>query len=534
MHFGVVPVPNLCVELRGYDATATEETSASASTSGPAHSGNGDDGVATASVTAGHNWHGWGEAKPRFLQLQRTGESDGSFAFVTPSSGMLLVVAAYPHGGENPIVRVFPDETSAGQGASGVGGGASAFGADSGRVQMHIDLSEGTHASEVLWSAAAREKDQSPCARHEATAAMASGSLGAAMGGDKGAAAAAARENTPPAEQRRSWSLGEELSQIYHGGGGGGGTVGDQAKMALTALLHSSRRYVGELGAGLWEAKAAVCTLLRSGLQAAGRHAHQSALAVSTAAEKWFRTMDLSSRLAQLSPTMTTAATGLSSWFWQRSTSAMQQVSAWFGEAPCTGFVSWLEQRSPVDLRAWWAVWWARVGVIALFLCTLQEVFVFVHRYFEAAAVVADSADRRCPGSPRQDQDQEPAAGTSGTLVGTFHSSNGRVSQIDLGKFGRPEEPATTGRKERGRGILSAFRGSSGRGGDGGGGSRSTSKRADEMKGGNQEEADAFSSMFRALSQPSCGVTGTGSMGEQKVGGGATSNVVVVTQQSWQ
>lgn len=535
VHFGVVPVPNLCVELRGYDPTAVEEASASASasasptasTSVPMHPSNGE-GVATASVTPGHGWHGWREGKPSFLELQRTGGSDGSFVFVTPESGMLLVLAAYPRGGENPVVRVFPDDhVPRGQGATSdqrtartaSGGEVSAFGADSGRVHMHIDLSEGTQAPEVPWltsasSAADRGKDRSPCARHEAT-----GSLGAAKGDNDEGAASAAGEKASSARQHGGWSRGEELSRLNRGIGGGG-DINDPATAAVTKFLLSSRRYFGELVSDLLEASAAACALGRSGLETAGQRVHQSALAASTSAIEWFGTctsVELSGRLALFSPT-----TMLTSWHWQRSAPA--HSSAWFGEA-ATQVTSWLEQLRAADLRAWWTVWWVRVGAIAWFLGLLQEVFVFAHKRFKSAARVEVEIavnDHQCSDSPRRDQD---SAGTISTLVGTFRSSDGTVCQLDFGKLGHPEEPATFEKKRVG--VLGAAWGR--RSGSGTGGS----KLADDIGGGSQEqgqeETDEFSSMFRALSQTSCSVTGF----KDEIDGGAASNVVVLTQQSW-
>ena len=545
MNFGVVPVPNLCVELRGYDPAAAEEASASvpASTSGPPHPGNvnGDgNSVATAYVTAGHSWHGWGEGKPRFMELQRTGESDGSFVFVTPESGMVLVLAAYPHRGENPyIVRVFPDDSrkgyaskdGTGRGASG--GEASAFGSDSGRVMMHMDLSEGTHlAPEVLWSAsaAAQGKDQSPCARHEA-AVEASGRLGAARGGD-----AAAGGEGASARQRGRWPLGG-----YDVGGGAGEGKVDQAKKAVTALLCSSTRYIVELGASCWEASAAVWASLRWGLDAAGQRVHQSALAASVSASEWFETVEVSSWLASklFSPT-----TMLFNRLWQGLAST--HFSAWFGEASASAsapVVSWLKlqlERGPVDLRSWCLVWWVRVGVIALVLGLLQEAFFFVYKYFHPAAAAVEVAvdGRQCSGSLSPRRHDQDSAGTSSTLVGTFYSSDGKVCQLDFGKLGRgqgeEEEPATAERKRRGV-FGAAWGGISGNSNNSNSG---RSKLADKVGGGRQEKdhdeanTDQFSSMFRALSQTSCSVTGFADEDEVD-GDGASSNVVVVTQPRW-
>ncbi|CAM9935989.1 unnamed protein product, partial [Hapterophycus canaliculatus] len=172
VRFGAVPVPNLCVELRGYEASAAVEDAPSAAAAG--------------TTAVGRAWRGWGQGQPRFLRLGRTGASDGSFTFVTPEVGMILVLAAYSHDGDRPAaVRVFPDDdggssveqcTAAlqgGGGGAGVGrGGAPAFCVGSGRVQVHIDLlAEGDVSSpEDLWSSATDlANDRSPCARRGTT-----------------------------------------------------------------------------------------------------------------------------------------------------------------------------------------------------------------------------------------------------------------------------------------------------------------------------------------------------------------------------
>ena len=534
MRFGVVPVPNLCVELRGYDPSAVEEA-ATTSTTAPTHPSNAN-GVATAS---GDSSRGWEEGKPRFRELQRSGESDGSFMFVAPEpeSGMVLVLAAYPHGGEDPIVRMFRnDNYPRGKGpnfdqgtAGGPSGGeasasstsASAFGIASGRVQMHIDLSEGTHAPEALWSAsseAGRGKDRSPCTRHEA-AVEAGGSLGAATGVDENYATSAAEEQAASARQHGRWSPGEGLGRIYHGIGGGGATI-DQAKAALTDFLRSSRRYVGELSSGLWKASAVVCAHGRSRLETAGKRVYQSALAASTSTSEWFGTVELSSRLALFSP-----ITMLTSWHWQRSTST--EFSAWFGEASSALVASWLDELNAADARAWWASWWVKVGAIALILGLLQEVFAFVYKCFKSpAGVEVAMDDHQYSASPRQDQD---STGTSCTLVGTFHSSAGTVCQLDFGKLAHPQEPATFEKKRAG--FLGAAWGRSSSGSSG-------SQLVDDVGAGGQRQAepDEFSSMFRALSQTSGDVAGfkdEDEVGGGGGGGGAASNVVVVTQQMW-
>lgn len=570
MHFGVVPVPNLCVELRGYDAAAVEGSSPSSST--PAAS--------TAGAT--HAWPDWGEQEPRFLQLQRTGQSDGSFVFVTPDTEKItLVLAAYSNGGDHPdVIRyAFPPE----DGPSSRSGGdkitataaqeeefargetvSSAFGVDSGRLQMHIDLARegrggGMHAPEMLWSAASRENDQSPCARREQAVSSSSSSSGGAatrvadeagdaqqapapsppptldvpskLGGGGGggmqqdndpppAAATVTRDEEPSSTQQHvgGWpKFSAEVGRVYHASGFGDKV--DQSATALTALLQSSYwNFVQQLGTGLWETSAAVCDFLRSWLGAAGHRVHESALARSA----WSSMMELPSRFAQVSRE-------LSSWFEQGS----RQFSAWFGETSTLLF-AWLELQSPVDLRAWWSVWWAKVGAVALVLGMLQQMFAFIYKCCSSSSStevvdpedegVVDDHRRRCCESPCQ---EEPASVMTSSMVGTFHGSDGRVSQLEIAKFGRPEESATTDEKKRKRSIFGAMWGSSSS-------SRESNMRAEEdINGGSREQEegdDGFSSMFRALSQPSCTVMGSNEV--DGVGGGA-SNVVVVTQQSW-
>ena len=490
VHFGVAPVPNLCVELRGYDADAVE-TEASGLDS------------ATAPVSEGHAWRRWekNEAEPSFLQLQRTGKSDGSFAFVTPESGLVLVLAAYFPGLDYPTaVRVFragPDSSSSrssdqtqrtpigeagGDEASSALPSASTLDVDSGRLQVHIDLAGGTHAPDVLWSAAARENDQSPCARSEALS-RSSGSRATGFTGSSGVVMEVDDAAAAPAAAAAAYGI-------------------DRIGQARAAL---------EVAGGVFlEASVSFCFFLSSGLEAARKKVREHALA-------WFSSTECSSVFAHVS-------TELSIRFGQIST---QTFPAWLEEV-CTPLWYWLERHSPVDLGAWWAVWWVKVVGIAIFLGVLQQAIIFVHHCLRAKATATaiheadeDTVRGRLgspspPPSPRQVQ-----TGLASGVVGTFRSSDGRVSQLDFREFGRPEEPATVVRKRRG--ILGAVWGSN----------SSSSRKTKEERGANkarpEEEADDFSYMFRALSQPSCSLPGAADEGCD----GTTSSVVVVTQQSW-
>ncbi|CAN0178602.1 unnamed protein product [Ectocarpus sp. 12 AP-2014] len=465
VHFGVVAVPNLCVELRGYDAG--DAASLRTSTGGV--------GTATASVAVESGaWRDWHGAEARFSQLQRTRGPEGSFAFVTPESGVVLVLAAYSEGGDYPAaVRVFPD----GLGSSG--GGRSV---ESGRVQVHIDLLEGgrSHAPEALWSqAAARENDRSPCARAEAKSKgnsdpPASDRSGSVEGDDDGGAVAQA--------------VLLALDVPYLAGLAGEALA--HARVALTALLLFSCSKLGRLGADLWETGVAVGDVLRLAMKKIGRNVQESALLVNSPA--WF---------AQ-------GLSDLSSWFEQNST------RFWWEEAS-TRISRWSGQRTPEGL---WATWWVRVGGIALSLGLVQQVFVFICRCFGR-----EEGPRE---EPVGDDDDDEGLGARGNepiseadaMVGTFYGQDGKVSRLEIARFDRPEQPVTAERKG---GVLSAVFGRRNT-------NRSTTASVDEVSNGKETEADEFSSMFRALSQPACST-----MGPVEGGAEVASQVIVVTQRSW-
>ncbi|CAN0233700.1 unnamed protein product, partial [Ectocarpus sp. 8 AP-2014] len=393
VHFGVVAVPNLCVELRGYDAG--DAAALRTSTGGMATT------AATVAVESG-TWRDWHGAEARFSQLQRTGGPEGSFAFVTPESGVVLVLAAYSEGGDYPAaVRVFAD------GLGSIGGGR---GVESGRVQVHIDLLEGgrSHAPEALWSqAAAREKDRSPCARAEAKSKgnndlPASDSSGSVEGDDDGGAVAQAALSALDVPYLAGFA-GETLAH---------------AKVGLTALILSSCSKLGRLAADLWETSVAVGDVLRLAMKKAGRYVQESALLVNSPA--WF---------AQ-------GLSELSSWFEQNST------RFWWEEAS-TQISRWSGQRTPEEL---WVTWWVRVGGIALSLGLLQQVLVFICRCFGRAE------------GPRKDpvgDDDEEGFGARGNepigeadaMVGTFYGQDGKVSRLEIARFDRPEQPATVERR---------------------------------------------------------------------------------------
>lgn len=152
-----VPVPNLCVELRGYEAGHTPEDGAP-----------GDSGFTTDDVAGNRGW-GWPDReRPRSIQLQRTNSKDGSFAFVTPESDLVLVLAVYSHGGDYPsairsVLHRGGYEVEKWEGAQ------ETMGVGSGRLEMHVRLAGHLEAPEVVWDPPARENDHSPCTRKEVT-----------------------------------------------------------------------------------------------------------------------------------------------------------------------------------------------------------------------------------------------------------------------------------------------------------------------------------------------------------------------------
>ncbi|CAM9881860.1 unnamed protein product [Ectocarpus sp. 4 AP-2014] len=464
VHFGVVAIPNLCVELRGYDAgdAAALRTST------------GGVGTATASFAVeSDTWRDWHGAEARFSQLQRTRGPEGSFAFVTPDSEVVLVLAAYSEGGDYPAaLRVFPDGLGSSGGGRGVG---------SGRVQVHIDLLEGgrSHAPEALLSqAAARENDRSPCARAEAKSKgnsdhPASDSSGPVEGdGDGGAVA-----------QEALLAL-----DVPYLAGSAGETLA-HARVALTALLLFSCSKLGRLAADLWETRVAVGDVLRLAMKKAGRYVQESALLVNSPA--WF---------AQ-------GLSELSSWFEQNST------RFWWEEAS-TQISSWSGQRTSEEL---WTTWWVRVGSIALSLGLVQQVFVFICRCFGR-----EEDPREEPVGDDDDEGfgargNEPIS-EADAMVGTFYGQDGKVSRLEIKRFDRPGQPVTV---ERRGGVLSGVFGRSSR-------NRSRTASVDGVSNGKETEADGFSSMFRALSQPACST-----MGPVEGGAEGASQVIVVTQRSW-
>ncbi|CAB1119665.1 unnamed protein product [Ectocarpus sp. CCAP 1310/34] len=463
VHFGVVVVQNLCVELRGYDAA---DAAALRTSTG---------GVATAATVAleSGTWRDWHGAGARFSQLQRTGGPEGSFAFVTPESGLVLVLAAYSEGGDYPAaVRVFPD---------GLGSNGGDRGVESGRVQVDIDLLEvgRSHAPEALWSqGAARENDRSPCARAEAKSKgnsdpPASDSRGSVEGDDDGDAVAQAALSALDVPYLAGLA-GETLAH---------------ARVALTALLLFSCSNLGRLGADLWETGVAVGDVLRLAMKKAWRYVQESALLVNSSA--WF---------AQ-------GLSELSSWFEQNSN------RFWWEEAS-TQISRRSGQQTPEEL---WTAWWVRVGGIALSLGFVQQILVFICRCFgreeEPREEPIGNDDDKGFGARGNEPISEADA-----MVGTFYGQDGKVSRLEIARFDRPEQPVTA---ERRGGVLSAVFGRSSS-------IRSKTASVDEASSGKGTEADEFTSMFRALSQPACST-----MGPVEGGAEGASQVIVVTQQSW-
>ncbi|CAM9929464.1 unnamed protein product [Ectocarpus sp. 12 AP-2014] len=221
-----------------------------------------------------------------------------------------------------------------------------------------------------------------------------------------------------------------------------------------------------------------------------GRNVQESALLVNSPA--WF---------AQ-------GLSDLSSWFEQNST------RFWWEEAS-TRISRWSGQRTPEGL---WATWWVRVGGIALSLGLVQQVFVFICRCFGR-----EEGPRE---EPVGDDDDDEGLGARGNepiseadaMVGTFYGQDGKVSRLEIARFDRPEQPVTAERKG---GVLSAVFGRRNT-------NRSTTASVDEVSNGKETEADEFSSMFRALSQPACST-----MGPVEGGAEVASQVIVVTQRSW-
>lgn len=266
VHFGVEPVPNLCVELRGYNAGEGPDENCAFP--------NG--GVNTPSTTGCSSWWDPREAPPKFQQMQRTDDPGGSFAFVTPESGMVLIFAAYAHGGDYPTTVRFlqhrADDGSTGAAAQQHRRHVTP-GVESGRLEVRINLSERTGVAELLsWSASARENDHSPCA------------LGKAVGVNDGSAiwggtrvvqlstSTSSLQYVPGWVDHHDLTGGDALAgsgldhlSITREGAGNRETPTGQQQLA--ALLRSSCLNYGQQGAGLWEANPAVCAIFHSALE---------------------------------------------------------------------------------------------------------------------------------------------------------------------------------------------------------------------------------------------------------------------------
>ncbi|CAM9906497.1 unnamed protein product [Scytosiphon promiscuus] len=467
VRFGAVPIPNLCVELRGYQRYTASEDGPSAS-SAKAVDGSSASAAAAASAAGGRAWQGWGEGEPRFLQLGRTEASDGSFTFVTPESGVMLALAAYSPDGDHPAA-----------------------------VRVHIDLltEDNVHAQETLWTRATADfaNDRSPCARREA----ANGRIGGGGGAD--AATASVSTSSASGETMANPDVAPVAPEP------GLFPVVDLAATTLMALGRSSLARLSQLGADLWDASADACAALFSGREEERTLSHENSAAESPSV--WSEQ----------------SLASLSTWY-RRQPSLVSAgidqhlprfVLLWWRKA-CAWVSSHLDRHVPYDLHAWWAVWWVRVFCIALLLVILQEAFRFITRPSLAATGV-DPEDTVATGdnpgreTPRQD------VGTPApvSMVATVHNSDGTVSKLDFAALDRPVVPATAEKTRRG--ILGSMWG----------GSRS-GPAEETRRGPAEEEADEFSSMFRALSKPACEVSAPATGGA-----GRASNFVVVTQEGW-
>lgn len=273
MHNGVEPVPNVCVELRGYKAGEGPDKKCEF----------GDGGTNTPSMAGCSSSSGWdpSETPPKFQQMQRTDDPGGSFAFVTPESGMVLILAAYSHGGDYPTaVRFLQHRTGDGPTAAAEQHRRHVTpGVESGRLKVRLDLSERTDMLELLpWGASARENDHSPCA------------LDSAVDLDDGSATWGGTRVVPLSTSSSALQLVSDW--VKHGLMGGNtpadsginrlsiareGSDGDETATSLqqlAALLRSSCLNYGQQRAGLWEANAAVCAIFHSALET--QQAHES------------------------------------------------------------------------------------------------------------------------------------------------------------------------------------------------------------------------------------------------------------------
>lgn len=273
MHIGVEPVPNICVELRGYAAGEGPDEKCAFR----------DVGTNTPSMAGCSSNGSWdpSDAPPKFRQMQRTGDPAGSFAFVTPESGLVLVLAAYSHGGDYPTAvrflqhRAGDDSTAAAeQHRRHVTPGV-----ESGRLEVRINLSESTDMPELLpWSASARENDHSPCALDDAVD-FEDGS--ARLGGTRVVPLSTSSSalqfvpgwvNHDVTSGNTPADSGIHRNSIAREGFDGRDTA--TGLQQLAALLRPSCLNYGQQRAGLWEANAAVCAIFYSALET--EQAHES------------------------------------------------------------------------------------------------------------------------------------------------------------------------------------------------------------------------------------------------------------------
>lgn len=266
MHIGVDPVPNVCLELRGYEAAEGPDEKCTFL----------DGGTKTPSMAecCSSSWWDPNEAPPKFQQVQRTGGPSGSFAFVTPESGMVLILAAYSYGGDYPTaVRFLQHRTGdASTAAAEQHRRHVTPGVESGRLEVRINLSEGTDMPELLsWSASAREYDNSPC------------TLDRTVNSEDGPAIWGGTRVVPLSTS--SSALQFVPGWVKHDLVGGDPPANSGVNhlsiareelcaretvtglQQLAALMRPSCLNYGQQRAGLWEANAAVCAIFHSALE---------------------------------------------------------------------------------------------------------------------------------------------------------------------------------------------------------------------------------------------------------------------------
>ena len=275
VHIGVEPVRNVCVELRGYKIGEGPEEKCTLR----------DGGTKTPSMAecSSSSWWDRNEAPPKFLQMQRTDDPSGSFAFVTPESGMILSLAVYSHGGDYPTaVRFLQHHTGdASTAAAEQHRWHVSPGVESGKLEVRINLAEGTDMPELLsWSATARENDNSPCALDR----MVDFEDGPAIWG--GTRVVPLSTSSSALQFVPSWlkhdlvggnrpaNSGINLLLIAREGFDDRETA--TGLQQLAALMRPSCLNYGQQRAGLWEANAAVCAIFNSALQP--EPAHESIL----------------------------------------------------------------------------------------------------------------------------------------------------------------------------------------------------------------------------------------------------------------